>query len=303
MDQARPQRVVVMTGATGGFGVETLRRLAAEPDTRIIVGARGTERRVPEGVEVVHLDLASLTSVRMFCEVIRRRLRDTPIDLMILNAGLHGSRAEERSAEGYGLTFAVNHLAHYLLARLLLPNLADHGRLVITSSNMHDPPMRALKPKGLELQEWSNPTKGGSGTGVRSYIASKLCNLMTALSFSRLEDVQTRQIEVVAFNPGFTGGSSGRDASLAGRIAVAIMANTVFRILALFRPVFRMNSPQHAGRLLAQVALGVIKPPPGRVFVSLVGGKPTFPDPSQLASNRDAQDVLWRQSARMVGLD
>lgn len=206
MVQSDTRRVVVMTGATSGFGTYTLQQIAGQPNTRVIIGARGTGRTAPPGVEIIPLDLASLTSVRDFADTVKRQLGDARVDILLLNAGIHGSDAGQRSAEGYGLTFAVNHLAHYLLARLLLPHIADNGRLVITSSNMHNPPIKRIAPKKLDLQEWAHPTENGSGTGIRSYTASKLCNLMTALSFARLEDVKARQINVIAFNPGLTGG-------------------------------------------------------------------------------------------------
>jgi NAD(P)-dependent dehydrogenase (short-subunit alcohol dehydrogenase family) len=64
MDQAKPQRVVVMTGVTAGLGAHAVQRIAAQPDTRIIIGARGSGRAVPRGAEVIPLDLAWLDSVR-----------------------------------------------------------------------------------------------------------------------------------------------------------------------------------------------------------------------------------------------
>lgn len=297
------QRIVVMTGATSGFGAKSVSRIAAQPGTRVIIGARGSRRRAPQGAEVFALDLASLVSVREFASAVKHALGDGRIDILVLNAGVHGSGADQRSAENYGLTFAVNHLAHYLLARLLLPVIADGGRLVITSSNMHNPPLKAMRPKALELEEWAHPRKGGSGDGIRSYVASKLCNLMTALSFARLDEVKARQISVIAFNPGLTGGAGGRDASALQRALVWVMARTIFAVIGLFRSEFVMNSPEHSGKMHAGVALGTIAPPPGRHYVSLVRGKATFPDPSALAQNREAQDRLWRESAAMVGLD
>ena len=302
MNQAQHERIVVMTGATGGFGAHTVRHIAAQLNTRVIIGARGSGRTAPPGVDVIPLDLASLASVRQFADAVRRQLGETRIDILILNAGIHGSDAKQRSAEGYGLTFAVNHLAHYLLARLLLPNMADHGRLVITSSNMHDPPIKRIAPKTLDLQEWAHPTEKGSGTGIRSYTASKLCNLMTALSFARLRDVKERQIDVVAFNPGLTGGASGRDGSALQKAFVKLLTRTIFPLIGLFRPEFVMNTPEHSGKTLADIALGTVALPDGRIYVSLVKGEPTFPDPSELAQDRDAQGRLWRESAVMVGL-
>lgn len=301
MDDNNARCTVVMTGATGGLGAQALRHIAAQPGARVTIGARGG-RAVPAGVEALPLDLASLTSVRNFAAAVIERLGGEKIDIVVLNAGIFGSDAKQQSADGYGLAFAVNHLAHYLLARLLLPHLADGGRLVITSSNMHDPPIKAIGPKSLDLEAWAHPTPGGSGDGIRAYTASKLCNMMTALSFARLDEVKTRAIHVVAFNPGLTTGSSGRDGSPAGRLMVAIMANTIYRVVGLFRPEFNANKPQHSGKMLADVALGAITPPPGQVYVSLVRGRATFPLPSELARDQDGQDRLWRESARMVGL-
>jgi len=303
MNQSKSQNVIVMTGATSGFGVYTVREFAALPDTRVIIGARGSGRTVPPGVEVIPLDLASLTSVREFAHAVKRQLGDTRINILILNAGMRGSTADQRSAEGYGLTFAVNHLAHYLLARLLLSSMADHSRLVITSSNMHNPPIKALRPKSFDLEEWAHPTKGGSAEGIRAYSVSKLCNLMTAESLARLDEVKARDISVIAFNPGLTGGVGGGDASALQREIFSVVTHTIYPLIGLFRPEFVMNTPEHSGKMLAAVALGTLAPPPGRIYVSLVKGVPTFPDPSELARDKKSQDRLWRESASMVGIE
>jgi NAD(P)-dependent dehydrogenase (short-subunit alcohol dehydrogenase family) len=303
MDQAKPQRVVVMTGATAGLGAHAAQRIAAQPDTRVIIGARGSGPAVPRGAEVVPLDLASLDSVREFAGAVTRQLGDVRIDILVLNAGMQTAAAEARSADGYELTFAVNHLAHYLLARLLLPCMADQGRLVITTSDTHDPAITPIAPRALHPQALAYPVKGGFGTGVRAYSSSKLCNMMTALSFAALDEVKARQITVTAFNPGLTGGTSlGRDASRARRAFVTLLMHTVFRLVGLFRPEYVMGTSERAGEALAEVCLGALTPPPGRLYVSLVKGVPTFPDSSELARNRDAQDQLWRESAAMAGI-
>lgn len=273
MDQTKPQRIVVMTGATAGLGAHALQHIAAQPNTWVIIGARGSGRSVPPGVQVIPLDLASLASVHEFASAVKRLLGNARIDVLVLNAGMQNATNERRSVDGYELTFAVNHLAHYLLARLLEPCIADHGRLVITTSETHDPAITPIAPKALAPQALAHPGKSGFGTGIRAYAASKLCNLLTAQSYASLPDVKSRQITVTAFSPGLTGGTSlGRDASRVGRL------------------------------VMAKVCLGAVTPPAGRIYLSLVKGKPTFPNPSELARSQDAQDRLWRESATMVGI-
>jgi NAD(P)-dependent dehydrogenase (short-subunit alcohol dehydrogenase family) len=82
MDQAKSQRVVVMTGVTAGLGAHAVRHIAAQPDTRVIIGARASGRTVPRGVEVVPLDLASLASVREFADAVTGQLGDARIDIL-----------------------------------------------------------------------------------------------------------------------------------------------------------------------------------------------------------------------------
>lgn len=304
MNQLKPQRVVVMTGATAGLGSHAARQIAAQPGTRVIVGARGSGPTAPCGVEVLPLDLASLASVREFVDAVTRRLGDARVDVLVLNAGMQTSDNLHRSADGYEMTFAVNHLAHYLLARLLAPRMASHGRLVITTSETHDPAITPIAPKTLEPRALAHPVKSGLGSGIRAYSASKLCNLLTAQSFAALQDIRARKITVVAFSPGLTGGTSlGRDSPRVMRAIVTFLMHTVFRLIGLFRPEYVIGTPERSGEALAEVSLGAVNPPDNRIYVSLVKGRPTFPDPSELAQSKDTQDRLWRESAAMVGLD
>ncbi|MBC8989436.1 SDR family NAD(P)-dependent oxidoreductase [Micromonospora chalcea] len=292
-----------MTGATAGLGAHALGRIAAVPGTRVLIGARGAGREVPAGVEVLPLDLASLASVRAFADQVCAEIGENLIDVLVLNAGAQSPASEARSADGFELTFAVNHLAHYLLVRLLVPHLAEGGRLVITTSDTHDPAVTPIAPKTLDPLALAHPAKGGLGSGMRAYAASKLCNLLTAQAVAASADVQDRGVSVVAFNPGLTGGTSlGRDSSPVARIVVRALMGAIFRVVGLFKPEYVMSTAERSGEQLAQVALGVVTPPPGRIYVSLVKGEPTFPDPSELARSRDAQQQLWRDSADMVGL-
>lgn len=299
---AKPQHIVVMTGATSGLGAHAVQHIAAQPNTWVIVGARGSGRTVPWEVEIIPLDLASLASVREFADAVKKRIGNSRIDMLILNAGMQTSSTEARSVDGYEMTFAVNHLAHYLLTRLLMPHMADNGRFVITTSETHDPAVAPMGPKTLDPNALAHPQKKMSG--IRTYASSKLCNLMTALYLARQGDIKARHITVIAFSPGLTGGTSlGRDSSLLMRGLVTILMHTVFRLIGIFRPEYIISTPERSGAGLAKVSLGDIALPDGQIYVNLVKGKPAFPQPSELAQNPDAQDQLWRASAAMVGLD
>jgi NAD(P)-dependent dehydrogenase (short-subunit alcohol dehydrogenase family) len=99
---------------------------------------------------VMHLDLASLDSVRQFVDNFRRT--ETPLDVLVCNAAVYFPTAKEPtySAEGFELSVATNHLGHFLLARLLLDDLkkSDYpskrliigGRIIVdTCPKQNDP--------------------------------------------------------------------------------------------------------------------------------------------------------------------
>ena len=293
----------VMTGGTTGLGRRAAMQIAAQPGALVIIGARGG-RAGPAGTESLPLDLNSLASVSAFAEAVKARLGGAPIDMLILNAGLQYPDAKQRSADGFEATFAVNHLAHYLLARLLLPNIAEGGRLVITTSDTHDPAIIPFAPKTLDPQALAHPDRASDTSGARAYAASKLCDLLTARALAARDDINTRHIRVIAYNPGLTVGTSLGRASPAWMRALisSAPARGMLRFVSLFKSAFYPGTPERAGEVLAALALGRVTPPPGHIYASLVRGKLTFPDPSELAQSDEARDRLWRESAAMVGL-
>ncbi|MFZ4690796.1 MAG: SDR family NAD(P)-dependent oxidoreductase, partial [Polymorphobacter sp.] len=203
--------VIVMTGATTGIGAEAAKRLLA-PGTRLIVGSRGAP--VP-GAEMLPLDLANLASVRGFAGAVVAALAGAKIDALLLNAGGQRPDVSARSVDGFELTFATNHLAHYLLARLLLPHLAAGARVVLTSSGTHDPAEKTGVPPprhadaGWLAHPETDPQCDASATtaGMRAYCASKLCNLLTARHIAALPEARAGGWIVTAYDPGLTPGT------------------------------------------------------------------------------------------------
>ena len=293
-------RTIVMTGATSGIGAAALKQLTL-PDTDILIGARHKGNDLREGTQVLPLDLSSLVSVRTFADSVKQHLGDSKIDILVLNAGIKATDNRQRSEEGFELTFATNHLAHYLLARLLLRDMAKGGKIVITTSDAHDPAVVPFGPKTLDIQELAYPTDK-SPKGMAFYGATKLCNLLTANTLKANVDPQMN-ISVIAFNPGLTG-----DTSLMGKQSVSLkrivsIIRPLFHIISLIKPAYFMGRAKNSGEALAALALGDAVLPDGSIYASLVRGKLTFPDPSQLAQDKSLSDRLWKESAAMVDLE
>ena len=115
----QPRGLAVITGATGGVGLEIAKGLA-RAGYDIIVGAR-SERRGTDAVTAIRsvatnsasiqqrpLDLASLASVAAFASA----LPDGPIDRLVLNAGVMLTRRKE-TEDGFEMMFGTNVLGHF----------------------------------------------------------------------------------------------------------------------------------------------------------------------------------------------
>ena len=217
-------RALVMTGGTSGFGRRMLERLLVErPEWHVILLARrsqpsaaletwATAAGMADRLTIIPCDLASLTSVRAACDMVLASL-DRPVDALVLNAGIQAIQGDQASADGFELSFSVNHLAHYLIVERLQPHVRPGGRIVITSSEVHDPAAFCLV--GITRAEWqepdalADPVRSQSqhaeivDRGEARYCASKLMNLMHVRHLARHQ----RDIAVVAFNPSVVPGT------------------------------------------------------------------------------------------------
>jgi NAD(P)-dependent dehydrogenase (short-subunit alcohol dehydrogenase family) len=289
-------KTVVMTGGTSGLGEVAAQQILRTPNTRLLLGARG-ERR--SSIDTLPLDLCSLASVQAFARAVSEELGNTQIDVLVLNAGTQFANLDQRTEDGFETTFGVNHLAHYLLLRLLLPKLAQGATVVITTSDTHDPKRIPMAPTQLD-PEWlahpqANGKKTGFSAGFRAYAASKLCNLLTARALAASAEAKTRGFTVIAFNPGLTLGTS----LFRGW---PLWVRWMMGVVKLVRPMARLGTVAQAGQALADLALGNITSPAGRIYASFVKRRVTWPDPSELAQRDDVMNELWRVSAEMVGL-
>lgn len=124
--------LAIVTGASSGVGLYTARALT-DRGWRVIMACRDVDKArvaardvgLPDGgYEIEHLDLGSLDSVRVFHAAFRAGGR--PLDALVCNAAtyLPQLKAPARSPEGYEISVATNYLGHFLLAHLMLDDLA-----------------------------------------------------------------------------------------------------------------------------------------------------------------------------------
>ena len=137
---------VLITGATDGIGLETARQLLTQGYTVLVHGrteARATrsadglrERHAEASTIPVWGDLSRMQEVVALAAQVREVAPH--LDALVNNAGIYANQRTV-TEDGFELTFAVNHFAHHLLTRLLVPVLeaALAARIVIVSSGTH----------------------------------------------------------------------------------------------------------------------------------------------------------------------
>jgi len=216
----KPRKSIIITGATSGLGYYCAEAIArAGQDWQIIVASRDLSK-VKESVrkliseteypyiEGKVLNLASLASVRQFMQDFSSG-EHTSLEAIVCNAGIQVVSETLTTIDGFEMTFGVNHLGHFLLVNLLLPNLGDRSRIVFVTSDTHDPQVNTgmTYPQYQEAKLLAFPNIEDNDNeivdiGQRRYTTSKLCNILCAYELSRRLQNQHLHITVNAFNPG-----------------------------------------------------------------------------------------------------
>ena len=185
--------VALVTGASAGLGVETVRALAAY-GASVIGGVRDVAKaeRALDGIpcELRALDLADLASVRTFCDgVVAEHDR---LDVLIANAGVMAP-PEGRTADGFETQFGTNHLGHFVLVNRLVPLLlaGAPSRVVLLSSGGHRMSDVDLDDPNFEHTPY-DPWIG--------YGRSKTANILFAVELDRR--LRDRGVRAAAVHPG-----------------------------------------------------------------------------------------------------
>eukprot|EP00262_Sarcandra_glabra_P001890 TRINITY_DN1206_c0_g1_i2.p1 TRINITY_DN1206_c0_g1~~TRINITY_DN1206_c0_g1_i2.p1 ORF type:complete len:285 (-),score=41.35 TRINITY_DN1206_c0_g1_i2:473-1327(-) len=263
-----------------------------------------------ENYTVMHLDLASLDSVRQFVENFRRSGK--PLDVLVCNAAVYQPTAKEPSftAEGFELSVGTNHLGHFLLARLMLEDLqkSDYPskRLIIVGSITGNtntlagnvPPKASLGDLrglagGLNGLNSSTMIDGGNFDGAKAYKDSKVCNMLTMQEFHRRYHEETG-ITFASLYPGC--------------IATTGLFREHIPLFRLLFPPFQKYitkgfvSEEESGKRLAQVVSDPSLTKSG-VYWSWNKDSASFENQlSQEASDVEKARKVWEVSEKLVGL-
>jgi NAD(P)-dependent dehydrogenase (short-subunit alcohol dehydrogenase family) len=277
-------KICLVTGATRGIGLETARALAAAGATVVLHGrdpqrARAAAARVAADtgsprVRPVYADFSQLARVRALAEELDATL--PRLDVLVNNAGMM-SAGHGRSAEGYDLTFAVNHLAPFLLTNLLLPKLCQSApaRVVVVASAAH-------RRARLDFADLMNERVTGLWP---AYARSKLANMLFARALA--ERLDGTQVTVNCLHPGLVRSHLFHDGPPWMQL-----------VMGAFGRLFMLSARDGAR---TSVYLATAPGLAGRSGGYYVDCRPAQPS----VAARDEADAarLWWESARLTGID
>jgi len=273
---------VLITGATRGIGLAAAIELARR-GAQLTLVAR-SEARAADAVgqiqaaagdttvEVLTADLASQASVRQLA--VDAQARYPRIQVLINNAGaIYASR--QLSPDGIELTWAVNHLAPFLLTTALLPRLTASApaRIVTTSSDAH-------RGAQIPFDDLSAQRTWG-GFGIPRYGQTKLANILFTVELARR--LAGTGVTANCFHPGFVATGFNRNNGLLMRVGMAIS-----------RP-FARSASKGAQTLVWLVDSDTAGDTSGGYFFD-----ERLVTPSAAAQDREAASRLWRVSEAQV---
>jgi NAD(P)-dependent dehydrogenase (short-subunit alcohol dehydrogenase family) len=276
-------RTVLVTGGTGGIGKATAQGLAALGARVGVVGrdrtraeAAAAEIRATSGgnaVDVFPADMSSLAEVRrLAAEVLDAYPR---LHVLVNNVGGYWAHRHV-TADGLEHTFAVNHLAPFLLTNLLLDRLTASApaRVVTVSSG-------AQAMGRIDFDDLQGEQRH---SGQRAYSQSKLANVMFTYELARRLD--GTGVTATVLHPGVVRTAFGAED-----------ASAFFRVMLPVARPFMKSPARGAATSIYLASSPDVEGVTGRYFVN---GKPRTS--SRSSYDTDAQARLWQVSADLTGL-
>ncbi len=261
MRTSSKEKAYIVTGPTSGIGRAAALELATH-GTVVLVGRdpgrlnelrNHIEKKGGHAISVV-CDLSDILSARRAAaEIIGLKL---PIAGLLNNAGVMET-SPAKSAQGWDLTFATNHLGPFAFTEALLQFLPDGAHVVFVASGTEDPDRPSAKRTGFHGGRYLSALDsvqgrwrpgGSKNPGFDAYATSKQAILAAALGLAREE----KRLRINAIEPGInpTTGLS-RNAPLVARLLVKYLAPL---LVPLFIPfVDFLNTPKRAARVITRL--------------------------------------------------
>jgi NAD(P)-dependent dehydrogenase (short-subunit alcohol dehydrogenase family) len=259
---------VLITGGTVNLGYEAALEIARLcPDRQIVLASRTDKDDAAStinktlgqtNVAYLPLDLSDLENVRAFASQWPHR-DFPPISALLLNAGLQFPGPVGFFPSGLEKTFAINHVGHALLFYLLAKHLTQDARIILTSSDTHDPSTKSGMPDATfpSAETVARPDpKTAPKDGRTRYTTSKLANVLWMYALQRHVQASGKQWQVAAFNPSLMVGTGlAREYSPVLRFLWLHILPHAFRLMKLvFQPAWA-RTPQQSGKDLAVAAI------------------------------------------------
>jgi len=273
-------KTVIITGATSGIGEVAAVRLA-EKGARIVFTARDQARADdtmaalrkagPNADHALHMaDLSRLSEMKRVGATLAQ---EPQIDVLINNAGALFNKRRE-TEDGLEMTFALNHMAYFVITNLLLPKLKPGGRIVSVASNAH---------RGARLDFDDLQTRRGY-VGFPVYSKSKLCNILFNRELARR--IAGSGVTANCLHPGFVATRFGDDSG-----------GLMRTVLKVAKPIGAISPEEGAKTIIYLASSPNVNNVSGEYFYECKPATPT-------AEARNDQDAkrLWEISQQIAGL-
>jgi NAD(P)-dependent dehydrogenase (short-subunit alcohol dehydrogenase family) len=276
-------KTCLITGATAGIGLVTAKELARMGSAVTIVGrnqakcaatvAAIREETQNQSLDYLVADLSSQSEVRQLADMVKERHKK--LDVLVNNAGAINF-FRNQTVDGIESTFAVNHLAYFMLTNLLLDLLTASApaRVVNVSSDSH------RQARKMNVDDLPGPNRY---FGHRAYARSKLCNVLFTYELERR--LEGTGLTANALHPGLVSTNIMANNGLLGKISNFVLG---FRGTSVEQgaktPIYLASSPEVEGVT-------------GKYFV-----KNAVVPSSEASYDEAAAGSLWELSARLTGI-
>lgn len=291
-------KVVLITGANSGLGLETAKMVAGK-GARVIMACRNAQKaqdaaslirdEAPNAaLDIRQIDLSDLESVNAFADGVLAS--ESKIDLLINNAGVFASRKSE-TAQGNELQFGTNHLGHFVMNAKLLPlvEATEGGRIVVLGSMSHN----MVKAYDTSDVNWN----ARPYDAMQAYAQSKLANMLYLRELNKRLQAAGSKTKAVMAHPGYSAtnitespdASSNAFMGLITKLGGLLVAQSA-KAGALPTVMAATDAAAQGGEYYGPKGMGGMR------------GVPQIVQPGKIAQDDANAKALWDLSEEMTGV-